>query len=94
MITPALLEASTDDQLKGAPKEVFLYLHGRLSYGEYRPLKPWVAARELKMKENTVGRAMKRLVERGYIRQGRREKPGGRSYLLLTSRGETLKKTA
>jgi DNA-binding MarR family transcriptional regulator len=94
VISPALNEASTDTKLRGAPIQLLVYLHGKLDPGEYRPLKLWPIARDLGMEKATVGRAMKRLIECGYIREGHRQRPGGRSYLLLTTRGEPLKRTA
>jgi predicted transcriptional regulator len=94
VISPALAEASTDERLKGAPLQVLVYLHRVLDPGEWRPLKLEPLADILKMEKATVGRAMKRLVECGYVREGHRARPGGKSYLLLTTRGIPLKQAS
>lgn len=91
MIPPALADASTDRRVRGSPREVLLYLHKVLDPGEYRHQKLYTIADAVGVHKSTAGRAMKRLASCGYIRIGPREKPGGRSYLLLTTRGETLK---
>jgi chromosome segregation and condensation protein ScpB len=46
------------------------------------------------MNKANVGKAMKRLVELGYIREGLRQENGGRSYMLVAVRGEPSKRSA
>lgn len=92
MITPALLEAAVE--LKGAEYKIYGRLHGILSHGEYRSLKLWPLAQEMGMNKANVGKAMKRLVELGYIREGLRQENGGRSYMLVAVRGEPSKRSA
>jgi predicted transcriptional regulator len=94
VISPALAEAGKDERLRGAPLQLLVHLHTVLDPGEYRPLKLWPIASVLKMEKATVGRAMKRLLQCGYVREGHRQRPGGRSYLLLMTRGSPLKQTA
>lgn len=94
MISPALADAGKDERLRGAPLQLFVYLHSVLDPGEWRPIKLWPLATTLKMQKNTVGRAMKRLIETGYIREGNRKRPGGREYLLLFTRTPPLQKSA
>jgi predicted transcriptional regulator len=94
MISPALADAGRDRRLKGAPHQLLIVLHTVLDPGEWRPLKLEPLAAELDMEKATVGRAMRRLIDCGYIREGRRVRPGGRSYLLLTTRGTPLKQSA
>lgn len=86
MIFPAFEEGLDDPEIRGAPKELYAALRKRLDFLQFRPLKIWPIAQELKMNKSVAGRAMKRLVEHGYIDEGPRTKPGGRSYRLFWSR--------
>jgi predicted transcriptional regulator len=88
VITPALLEAAC--VLQGAEYRLYGWLHGKLVYGEYRQVKIWPLAEELKMNKATAGRGMRTLVKLGYIREGPRRADGGRSYMLIPVRGEAV----
>lgn len=73
---------------------IITYLHFELIPGEYRTLKLWALARELHMNKATAGRAIKTLVNLGYLREGPRQQDGARCYMLVPVRGEPAKKTA
>lgn len=94
MILPALLEASSDTQIKAADFRILSYLYGELILGEYRTVKLWVLARAVHMNKATVSRGLRRLVEQGYLREGRRQEDGQRSYMLVPVRGERAKRSA
>lgn len=94
MIPPALNDASTDPKLQGAEMRMLMYLHARLDPGEYRTLKLWGVAREVHMNKATVSRAIKTLVTQGYLREGPRQEHGGKSYMLVFTRGEPSKRIA
>ena len=91
MITPALLEGAVE--LNGSEYKIYGRLHGILSHGEYRTLKLWPLAQEMRMNKANVGKAMKRLVALGYLREGLRQENGGRSYMLVAVRGEAAKRS-
>lgn len=86
MNCPAFFEALRDAEIRGAPKELFFWLQSELVYTEYRPLKLWPLAHAMKMNKAVVSRAMKRLIERGYVKEGPRERPGGKTYALVPAR--------
>lgn len=94
MIPPALNEASTDARLQGAEIRMLMYLHARLDPGEYRTLKLWGVACEIRMNKATASRAIKTLVVCGYLREGPRQEHGGKAYRLVYTTGEPSKKTA
>jgi hypothetical protein len=64
---PALRDLVKDAELTGSPTRVYLFLMEELDPVDYRPVKAWAVAQHLGMKEHTVGRALKLLVERGYL---------------------------
>lgn len=94
MIPPALKDASTDARLQGADMRMLVYLAGFLDPGEYRTLKLWPVARELHMNKATASRAIRRLVDCGYLREGPRQEDGKRAYLILYSLGTPAKRSA
>lgn len=85
MIFPALVSASTDDQLRGAPLDVYLWLccH-RLDFIEYRPVKIGGLATSRRLKSDTASRALRILVERGYIERRYLQREGYTYRLRLT----------
>lgn len=68
MMLPALVTASQDEALRGSPLNVYVWLicH-RLDNESYRTVKIEGLAATLKMKPDTVSRAMRLLHERGYL---------------------------
>ncbi len=85
VILPSLKEASTDRRLRGAPLRVLVYLHGVLEIGEYTILKLWAVADSIGMDRSNVSRAITTLTECGYIREGKREDHGVRTFMLLAN---------
>lgn len=86
MIPPALIEASKDRKLRGAPIHVLCFLHATLEVGEFRTVKHLAVAEAVGITRQRVSQAIHLLVDQGYIR-ARAE--GGRrigSYMLLNSR--------
>ncbi|RTL04198.1 MAG: hypothetical protein EKK62_16790 [Acidimicrobiia bacterium] len=68
MVIPAMVSASTDQRLRGAPLGVYVWLvcH-RLDLQEYRALKIDGLAVSLRVKRHTASRALHLLVDGGYI---------------------------
>lgn len=68
MVIPALVEASTDPRLRGAPLGVYVWLicH-RLDFTHYKPLKIDGLAVSLQVKRDTASRALRLLVDGGYL---------------------------
>lgn len=83
---PALGDASRDRKLKGSPHTVYLWLAcNLLDVEEYRPVKLTGIAEAIGVDEDTASRAVRLLVDRGYLarRYAARE---GWAYRLLLSR--------
>lgn len=83
---PALGDASRDRKLKGSPHTVYLWLAcNLLDVEEYRAVKLSGLAQAIGMDEDTASRAVRRLVDRGYLdrRYVARE---GYAYRLYLSR--------
>jgi len=75
MVIPALVAASDDPALRGAPLAVYVWMLANLDLHEPRTVKADALAHTLGMRPHTVGRAFRVLVARGYVaetsRQGR-----------------------
>lgn len=89
MLFPALIAASDDDRLRGAPLDVYLWLccH-RLDFVEYRPVKIDGLATSRRIKSDTASRAMRLLVEYGYLER-RYQQRRGYDYRLRLTRAES-----
>jgi DNA-binding MarR family transcriptional regulator len=85
VISPALRDANTDRDLRGWPVHVLLYLHGILDIGEDRHIKAWLVAQEIGAKRRTVTHALRLLVDKGYLRTGRRAEANIGSYRLVST---------
>jgi DNA-binding IclR family transcriptional regulator len=85
VILPSLRAASTDKRLRGVDIRVLTYLHGVLELGEDRVVKTWYVAQEIGMARHHVGRALKQLVEFGYLREGQRQEHGVRRFRLIAN---------
>lgn len=74
MVIPALVDAATDRQLRGAPLGVYIWLlcH-HLDLEDWKPIKINGLAVSLQIKRHTASRALHVLVDRGYL--ARRGKP-------------------
>ena len=74
---PALVTASTDQRLRGAPIGVYLWLvcH-HLDFEAYRALKIDGLATSLRVKRHTASRALRVLVEGGYVERRGRQATG------------------
>lgn len=73
MLAPRLKAAASDPQLRGAPLAVLLHEWDRLDEQVYTPIKVIRLAFELHLKEVTVGWALRRLVDAGYLERGPRD---------------------
>lgn len=86
MYFQALLDLPKDPALTGMPTRVFLHLMDKLDFEEARPVKNWAVATTLHAKPQTIGRALKLLVEKGFLGVGKWERGTGRTYTLKQSR--------
>ena len=86
MVIPALITASTDHALRGAPMGVYVWLicH-RLDVESWRPVKFYAMAHELAIKPHTAARAMRLLSDGGYIER-RGSRGAGFEYRLRMTR--------
>lgn len=89
----ALDEVPLDPELDGTPTKVYLYLIRRLDRAEYRPVKAWALAVALQIRPQTAGKALRVLVEKGYLQQAPLDSGEGaraaRRYRLLDARDES-----
>ena len=85
MIPPALVEAGNDLHLRGAPLAVLVWLWSQLEPHGYRVVKVGGTAHSLRIKRDTVGRAIRILVDRGYLDEGPAEGPY-RTFRVLVTR--------
>lgn len=69
MVIPALVSASTDPALRGAPLAVYVWMCAHLDLHEPRTVKAEALAQALRMRRHTVGHAFRVLVARGYIQE-------------------------
>ena len=69
-IQEAFVALAKDKSLTGRPKDVLLYMMGRLDWDNYITLSQVEIAGELGMYRQDVNAAIKLLVERGIIQQG------------------------
>ena len=84
-----------DPRLRGAPLHVLLYLHSILDIGEDRFVKAWLVGQQIGAKRRTVTRALRLLVETGYIRTGKKAEANIQSYRIVATREVCdLKKSA
>lgn len=67
---PAIDDLLVDRELRGAPTLVYLYLARHLDPVAFRPVKKWGIAEFLKIRKQTVGRAIRLLVAKGWIEEG------------------------
>jgi len=81
MVIPALRDAAEDHALRGAPLAVYVWAIHQLDWHEERALKVAVVAHALRIERETAGRALKLLVQRGYLA---RRHTGTRGYLYRT----------
>jgi hypothetical protein len=72
LIPPALLDAGEDPELRGAPLAVLVWLWGQLEPHGYRAVKAEAVALTLRMKRDTVDRALRILTMHGYLEQGQK----------------------
>lgn len=85
MIPSALVQASEDPALRGAPLAVYIWCLHNLDALEERPVKVAVVARILRMKETTAYEALTRLATCGYLARGHRPQRGARHYRLFAA---------
>lgn len=86
MVIPAMVTAATDPRLRGAPMGVYVWLvcH-RLDVTAFRTCKVDALVHALQIRRSTAGRAMRALVDAGYIE--RRGQPAtGYEYRLILTR--------
>lgn len=73
----ALADASRDPTLRGSPLVVYVWLiYNHLDQTELRPLKIEGAATVLRMKPDTVSRALRLLVDGGYLHREYKPRDG------------------
>jgi predicted DNA-binding transcriptional regulator len=87
MLFPALAEASRDRALKGTPHTVYLWLTcNLLDVEEYRAVKLVGLATAIGLDEDTASRALRVLVDRGYLAREHRGTVGYVYRLYLSRR--------
>ena len=89
-----IVEAVKDKRLRGAPFTVLCYLHSILELGEYRVVKHLSVAADVGLTRQCVSESLHKLVENGYLRAGIKTGRNVGSYMLLTSRGDSVKQSA
>lgn len=87
MLFPAMVAASNDLKLRGAPLDVYLWLvcH-RLDFHEYRPVKLTALAISRQLRRNTASRALQILIDRGYIERIYVHRDGHQYRLCITKK--------
>lgn len=85
---PAFFTAMQDRELKGAPREVYVWCHEHLDVVRHRAVKHSAIESALSINDATVACAISRLLERGYLERGTRD---GRlwTYRLVYSNPDT-----
>lgn len=73
-----------DRRLRGAPREVYVFLHRRLDVGSFRPVKLDVVIAECEIARGTASEAFARLITCGYI-EARNVDGRSRAYRLVNS---------
>ena len=71
-VIPAFVSALQDRALRGAPRDVYIWLHERLDTVDYRPVKHSGIEAELRISSMAVARSFRQLLVRGYIARGPR----------------------
>ena len=94
MISPLLIEASKDKSIRGAPFTVLCYLHSILELGEYRVVKHLSVAADVGLTRQCISESLSKLVKHGYLRAGIKGSRNVGSYMLLASRGDSVKQSA
>jgi hypothetical protein len=84
----ALHDAAKDVALKGAPRDVLLWLWGTIEQHDYRPVTISKIGDALGIRRDTAIAALNLLVSRGYLAEGRRVERGIRTFRLLATRLE------
>jgi len=85
MVIPALVSASTDARLRGAPMGVYVWLlcH-RLDVATFRTCKVDALVYALKVRRSTASRALRALVDCGYLERRGHPATGYEYRLTLT----------
>lgn len=94
MIPKLLVLASVERRLKGAPLHVLCYLYGTRKYGVKFPVKHFEVAEMIGTKPQTVGKALRVLVNEGYLGEGPRLERNIGTYELLITREQRAKRSA
>jgi len=90
---PVVVRQALDDAtLQPAAKAVMWYLHQRLDFYEYREQKAESVACAVSVTPQHAGRALRLLVERGYLDEHGRRRP--RAYRLPWSRRQEQERAA
>ncbi len=87
-LASALRDGSTDRRIKGLPRQVLLYLHAECELGKYHDIQHWALARSIGADRRNVRTALARLIQFGYVRQGRRGWRNVQRYMVLAERDE------
>lgn len=75
MIPKALLDCSTDPELRPKDLHVYVFLHAHLGYYDFRPIKHAWLVRKLNQTRENLSRALTRLTANGYLE--RQKQRGG-----------------
>lgn len=86
MIPHSLRDAIEDPAVQGTPLDLFTRCFLWLEPHGHRPLVVGVIARQLRLEERTVSRALQLLCETGYLERGPDTVHGVRTYRLLVTR--------
>lgn len=79
-----VLSAALDRRLHPGELRLYVFLHGELDSGSFRPIKHLWAAHQLGLARESLARAMGRLVRLGYLRRGKMV-DGLRTYRIVPS---------
>lgn len=71
-LIPAFVQALQDRDLRGHPRDVYIWCHEHLDTQDFRPVKHSVIESALQINSVSAGRAVRRLLDRGYLQRGDR----------------------
>ena len=69
---PAFATGMQDRELRGVPRDVYIWLNQQLDVVEFRPVKHVAVCSALGLSESAVFSAMELLVAHGYVKRGRK----------------------
>jgi hypothetical protein len=69
-VIPAFIAALQDRTLRGAARDVYIWLHEHLDVVDYRPVKHSGIETDLRISSVAIARSFRQLIRDGYIARG------------------------